>query len=63
MASRRTGRLFDRLALVGEEVENRKILPLALTFDHRIIDGADGARFMNTLRSYLENPLMLLLDI
>jgi pyruvate dehydrogenase E2 component (dihydrolipoamide acetyltransferase) len=58
-----TGRLFDRLAMVGEDVENRKILPLSLTFDHRIVDGADGARFMNTLRSYLENPLMLLLDV
>jgi pyruvate dehydrogenase E2 component (dihydrolipoamide acetyltransferase) len=36
-------------------------LPLDLSFDHRIIDGADAARFLDTLAGHLTNPLALLL--
>jgi pyruvate dehydrogenase E2 component (dihydrolipoamide acetyltransferase) len=37
------------------------MLPLFLSFDHRVIDGADGARFIRNVMGYLENPLNLLL--
>jgi pyruvate dehydrogenase E2 component (dihydrolipoamide acetyltransferase) len=57
------GRMHDRLVMVEDEIENRKFLPLCLTFDHRIIDGADGARFTNVIRQYLENPLLLVMDM
>jgi pyruvate dehydrogenase E2 component (dihydrolipoamide acetyltransferase) len=58
------GRLNPKVVMADDgEFDNRKMLPLALTFDHRIIDGADAARFLNQVRQYLENPLMLLLDI
>ena len=57
------GRMHERLVMDGEEIENRKFLPLCLTFDHRIIDGADGARFTNVVRQYLENPLLLVMDM
>ena len=40
----------------------RKILPLSLTFDHRIIDGAEAARFMNDLIKHLEDPSLMLLE-
>jgi pyruvate dehydrogenase E2 component (dihydrolipoamide acetyltransferase) len=43
------------------QIVPRKILPLFLSFDHRVIDGADGARFTRTVMTYLENPLNLLL--
>lgn len=36
------------------------ILPVSLTIDHRIIDGADGGRFLQTLTNLLENPESLL---
>jgi len=47
----------------GEDViEPRHVLTLSLSFDHRIIDGADGARFTNTVKRYLRNPELLLLE-
>ena len=38
------------------------LLPLSLSYDHRAIDGADGARFTRRVAQMLENPLLLLLD-
>ncbi len=40
----------------------RQILPLSLSYDHRIIDGADAARFLRWVVEALENPLMLLFE-
>lgn len=39
--------------------EPRMILPLSLTYDHRIIDGADAARFLRWIAETLENPMMM----
>lgn len=36
-------------------------LPLSLSYDHRVIDGADAARFTRSLAELLENPMMMLL--
>ena len=38
------------------EIVPRLILPLSLGFDHRVVDGADGARFMGVIINTLENP-------
>ena len=47
----------------GEEsIEPRSVLTLSLSFDHRLIDGAVGAQFTNTVMEYLENPHLLLLE-
>jgi pyruvate dehydrogenase E2 component (dihydrolipoamide acetyltransferase) len=40
--------------------EPRKILPLSLSYDHRLIDGADGARFLRWIAEALEQPALLL---
>ncbi len=37
----------------GEEFEPRLLLPLSLSYDHRVIDGADGVRFLNFLKEAL----------
>jgi pyruvate dehydrogenase E2 component (dihydrolipoamide acetyltransferase) len=37
------------------------MLPLSLTYDHRIVDGAAAARFLNDVKRYLANPSRLLL--
>ncbi|MFQ5422364.1 MAG: 2-oxo acid dehydrogenase subunit E2 [Phycisphaerae bacterium] len=55
------GRLGWRPIVRDGEVVPRKVLPLFLSFDHRVVDGADGARFLNVVISFLENPLNLLL--
>ena len=39
------GKSFDRLAKIKDKVISRKILPISLSYDHRIIDGAEGAKF------------------
>jgi pyruvate dehydrogenase E2 component (dihydrolipoamide acetyltransferase) len=48
-------------AVTGEVVP-RHVLTLSLSVDHRVIDGADAARFVNTLKEYLRDPTLLLLD-
>ena len=47
---------------VTKVVEARKVMTLSLSIDHRVIDGADAARFVNTLKEYLETPELLLLE-
>ncbi|MDZ5810756.1 2-oxo acid dehydrogenase subunit E2 [Halorubrum sp. AD140] len=43
-----------------DDVAFRRYLPLDLSFDHRIVDGADAARFLGTLADHLTNPWPLL---
>ncbi len=43
----------------GREFQPRLILPLSLSYDHRVIDGADGARFLRWICRALEQPLLL----
>ncbi|MBL4711819.1 MAG: dihydrolipoyllysine-residue acetyltransferase [Gammaproteobacteria bacterium] len=45
----------------GEEFEPRLMLPLSLSYDHRVIDGADGARFTSYLSKVLSDTRRLLL--
>jgi pyruvate dehydrogenase E2 component (dihydrolipoamide acetyltransferase) len=45
----------------GREFEPKLMLPLDLTYDHRVIDGAEGARFMATIKYYLGDIRRLLL--
>lgn len=47
--------------VVGDdELEIRERMNITGSFDHRVVDGALGAKFVNVLRSYLENPTRLL---
>jgi pyruvate dehydrogenase E2 component (dihydrolipoamide acetyltransferase) len=39
----------------------REMLPLSLSYDHRVIDGADAARFLRWIAEALEQPLTMLL--
>mgnify|MGYP002063659151 CR=1 FL=1 len=45
----------------GEKFVPRLIMPLSLTYDHRVIDGADGARFLRWVCEALDNPLQLVM--
>jgi pyruvate dehydrogenase E2 component (dihydrolipoamide acetyltransferase) len=44
----------------GGSFQPRKILPLSLSYDHRLIDGADAARFLRWVAEALEQPALLL---
>lgn len=43
----------------GKEFEPRLRLPLSLSYDHRVIDGADGARFLKWVCEAIENPFLM----
>lgn len=45
----------------GAELQKCSMLPLSLTFDHRIVDGAPAAEFLQTIKGYLEDPIAILL--
>ena len=55
------GRVVEKPIVKDGEIVVAHILPLSLSYDHRIIDGASGARFLNLLKELLSNPDMLLL--
>ena len=46
---------------VNDQFQPRLMLPLSITYDHRIVDGAAAARFLNDVKRYLANPGRLLL--
>ncbi|MCA9024248.1 MAG: 2-oxo acid dehydrogenase subunit E2 [Planctomycetaceae bacterium] len=48
------------LQLIDGEISERLMLPLALSYDHRVINGADAARFVATLCNMLSDPFQLL---
>ncbi len=56
------GRALEEPCVVDGAVVPRTMLPLSLSFDHRVIDGADGAAFLGWIRSAIEQPLVLALD-
>jgi len=50
----------EKLVPLGDDIAIRKRMNLSLSCDHRVVDGWDAANFMQTLKSYVENPLRLL---
>jgi pyruvate dehydrogenase E2 component (dihydrolipoamide acetyltransferase) len=49
-------------AVRGDKIEPRLMLPLSFTYDHRVIDGADGARFCARLASFFSDPLRMFFE-
>ncbi len=49
------GRGVQRPVVRDRKVVSRLVLPLALSYDHRVIDGADGARFLREIVRFLES--------
>ena len=45
----------------GEEIVARDVMNLSVSIDHRVVDGADGARFLVRMRELLEDPSQMLL--
>ena len=53
------GRITEELALINGQVVPRSKMTLSLTIDHRIVDGAPGAAFLQTLAQLLEHPALI----
>ncbi|NWF93727.1 MAG: 2-oxo acid dehydrogenase subunit E2 [Syntrophaceae bacterium] len=56
------GKIKDTPVVREGKIEIRKILPLALSFDHRVVDGGEATRFLNTVIARLEDPDLILLE-
>jgi pyruvate dehydrogenase E2 component (dihydrolipoamide acetyltransferase) len=56
------GAVRDRPVVREGRIEVRPMMYVGVTFDHRIADGAEGAQFMNALRSYLEEPALIFME-
>jgi pyruvate dehydrogenase E2 component (dihydrolipoamide acetyltransferase) len=56
------GKIKDMPVVEDGKIEIRKILHLALSFDHRVVDGGEAARFLNTVIARLEDPDLILLE-
>jgi pyruvate dehydrogenase E2 component (dihydrolipoamide acetyltransferase) len=54
------GAILDKPVAQNGEVVIRPIMNTTLSYDHRIIDGADAGKFMRTLKSFMENPILIL---
>jgi pyruvate dehydrogenase E2 component (dihydrolipoamide acetyltransferase) len=54
------GRIKDCAAVVDGEIAVRKMMWLSLTFDHRLVDGAPAARFLQRIKQLVEEPYLLL---
>jgi pyruvate dehydrogenase E2 component (dihydrolipoamide acetyltransferase) len=50
------GRIIDRIVAVDGEPAVRPTMTVSLSFDHRVVDGAEGARFLDTLAALVEEP-------
>ncbi len=56
------GRAYEEPTVVDGAIVKRTVLPLSLSFDHRVIDGADGAAFMGWIKEAIAQPLVLALN-
>ena len=54
------GKIEDRAVVINGQIVVRKIMPLSLAFDHRVIDGVEAGRFLGVVIQQLENPDLIL---
>ena len=54
------GRILKKPVVHNDEIAIRSMLTLSLTFDHRVVDGAPAAQFLQTVSQYIQNPYLLL---
>jgi pyruvate dehydrogenase E2 component (dihydrolipoamide acetyltransferase)/2-oxoglutarate dehydrogenase E2 component (dihydrolipoamide succinyltransferase) len=57
-----TGSIVERPAMVEGQVLGRPLMPVSLTFDHRVLDGAPVSTFLAELKDRIENPAILILS-
>jgi 2-oxoisovalerate dehydrogenase E2 component (dihydrolipoyl transacylase) len=55
-------KIATRPVYVGDVVLPRQIMNLSSSFDHRVVDGADAAAFIQRIKSLLETPALLFMS-
>lgn len=56
------GKIRQEPRVVDGEIQVRWVLPFVVTFDHRVLDGAEAARFASDFRKYIEDPDLLMVE-
>jgi 2-oxoglutarate dehydrogenase E2 component (dihydrolipoamide succinyltransferase) len=56
-------KIQDRPIAVGGKVEIRPMMYLALSYDHRVVDGREAVTFLVRVKEALEDPARLVLDL
>jgi pyruvate dehydrogenase E2 component (dihydrolipoamide acetyltransferase) len=56
------GRILKTPIVKDDQIVIGNILPLSLTVDHRIVDGGEATRFLNSIMEYLNDPLSLIME-
>ena len=55
--------IVQRPMLVGGEVRARPMMYLALSYDHRLVDGREAVTFLRRIKDVVEDPVRLVLDV
>ena len=56
------GKIEDRPVVRSGQIAIRKMMPLSLAFDHRVIDGVEAGRFLGVVIQHLEDPNLMLIE-
>ncbi len=56
------GRIVKKPVIKNDQVAVGNVLPLSLSVDHRIVDGGEASRFVNSIMEYLSDPMLLLME-
>lgn len=56
------GKINEKPVAINRKILIRSFLPVSLSFDHRVLDGAEAARFVNSIKEHLEDPGLLLIE-
>jgi pyruvate dehydrogenase E2 component (dihydrolipoamide acetyltransferase) len=56
------GRIYEKPIFKGETVVKGQFFPLSLSVDHRIVDGGEVTRFLNSVIEYVNDPVSMIID-
>jgi 2-oxoglutarate dehydrogenase E2 component (dihydrolipoamide succinyltransferase) len=56
-------KIQDRPVVVGGQIVIRPMMYLALSYDHRIVDGKEAVTFLVRIKEHIEDPQRFLLDV
>ena len=55
--------IIDRAVVINGEIKIRPMMYLALSYDHRIVDGKEAVSFLKNIKDFLEEPKRLFLNV
>jgi pyruvate dehydrogenase E2 component (dihydrolipoamide acetyltransferase) len=56
------GRIVQKPIVVDNQIVVGNVLSLSLSVDHRIVDGGEASRFVNSIMKYLSDPYLMLIE-